>query len=320
MSYEIIRPASHEGWLQARKEGIGSSEVATILGANPYESVYRLWRRKKGMDAEKAETFAMKAGHYLEDAVSRFYADETGRQIIKRSAGDWLAVDRDRPYLRVSPDRTYWIDGAPKNRKNKGIVECKTTQMKVDADDVPMYWFCQLQYQLGVMGLKEGSLAWLTAGREFGYKDFAFDADFYGWMTDQIETFWNTYIEGDEEPEPVCAEDVMTKWPRSREKKVVEAGEALKPYMEELQSVKRYLAELDTRKKQLEDALKVVMEDAEELTYREDTGAVKVVATWRTGKNVRKFDEKTFAKDKPEEYAAYTKEAAGVRRFVFKGM
>ena len=69
MATTIIRPANREEWLTHRQEGIGSSEVATILGLNPWETPYQLWRRKKGLDAPKEETFAMKAGHYLEDAV-----------------------------------------------------------------------------------------------------------------------------------------------------------------------------------------------------------------------------------------------------------
>ena len=70
MSNIVIRPKDRAEWLEYRKDGIGSSEVATILGLNPWETPYQLWRRKKGLDAPKDETFAMKAGHYLEDAVS----------------------------------------------------------------------------------------------------------------------------------------------------------------------------------------------------------------------------------------------------------
>ena len=90
MSYTIIRPKDRNEWLEHRKSGIGSSEVATILGLNPWETPYQLWRRKVGLDEPKTETFAMKAGHYLEDAVAQFWHDDTGREIIKSSAGDWL--------------------------------------------------------------------------------------------------------------------------------------------------------------------------------------------------------------------------------------
>ena len=166
MSVTIIRPADRNEWLQHREQGIGSSEVATILGLNPWETPYQLWRRKKGLDKGKSETFAMKAGHYLEDAVSMFWHDETGRDIIKRSAGDWLMVNTEKPFMRVSPDRTYWLSGMPHNNANKGILECKTTQMRIDPDDLPKHWFCQVQYQLGVAEYvsrlaKSGQRVWL---------------------------------------------------------------------------------------------------------------------------------------------------------------
>ena len=109
MSYTIIRPKDRNEWLEHRKSGIGSSEVATILGLDPWETPYQLWRRKVGLDEPKTETFAMKAGHYLEDAVAQFWHDDTGREIIKSSAGDWLIRNNERPYLQVSPDRTYWL-------------------------------------------------------------------------------------------------------------------------------------------------------------------------------------------------------------------
>ena len=34
---------SREEWLAARNEGIGASEVASVLGLNPWETPYQLW-------------------------------------------------------------------------------------------------------------------------------------------------------------------------------------------------------------------------------------------------------------------------------------
>ena len=87
---KLIKPSDRESWLKEREKGIGSSEVGTVLGINPFETPYQLWRRKRGLDGPKEENFAMKAGHYLEDAVSRFYADATGKEIIKSSAVDFI--------------------------------------------------------------------------------------------------------------------------------------------------------------------------------------------------------------------------------------
>ena len=73
---------SREEWLEARKEGIGASEVATIVGLNPWETPYQLWRRKTGLDPSKAMTTAMQTGHILEDGVAQYWAQATGREII----------------------------------------------------------------------------------------------------------------------------------------------------------------------------------------------------------------------------------------------
>lgn len=255
MSNTVIRPKDRAEWLEYRKDGIGSSEVATILGLNPWETPYQLWRRKKGLDAPKDETFAMKAGHYLEDAVSQFWADATGREVIKSSAGDWLFKNNEKGFLQASPDRTYWLDGH-RNPNNKGILECKTTQMSIDPDDLPKHWFCQVQYLLGVSEFKQGSLAWLCSGREFGYKDIAFVPDFFGWMIEEVERFWVDNIIGNVEPDATTVTDVITKYARHTEGKIIEVSDDILSACNQLKVVKAELAKLEATKEELESKIK----------------------------------------------------------------
>ena len=319
MSYTIIRQKNREEWLKDRSCGIGSSEVATVLGLNPWETPLQLWRRKKGIDPPKAENFAMKAGHYLEDAVSRFYADETGKEIIKASAGDWLIVNNDKTFLRVSPDRTYWIPGRPKSDRNKGIVECKTTQMEVDAENPPQHWFCQLQYQLGVAELEQGALAWLTMGRDFGYREFTFDKEFYDWMVEEVERFWRDNIIANVEPDPVNVEDVLLRNPRHQPGKFIMADEEIIEACRQLKEVKEELKDLETQKDELEQKIKMSMGDAEALTAPGGTPAKPLIlATWKAAKDGQKFNEKEFAANEPEMYKSYLYDVPGSRRFLLK--
>ncbi len=313
MSNTVIRPKDREEWLKHRQSGIGSSEVATIVGLNPWETPYQLWRRKKGLDPAKPENFAMKAGHYLEDAVAQFWHDETGQEIIKRSAGDWLIVDDDRPYMRVSPDRTFWLAGQPHSNDNKGILECKTTQMSIDADDLPKHWFCQVQYQLGVAALRQGSLAWLCSGREFGYKDLAFVPDFYGWLVEEVDKFWKDYIIGNREPEATDVQDVLLKFNRHTDGKIVEVSEDIFVACQDLKKVKDEMAALDERKAELEGRIKLGFGDAEGISYGGQT-----IATWKSPKPSKKFDAKAFERDNPEAVKPYIIETQGARRFLIK--
>ena len=163
MAYKIIRPESREAWLQEREKGIGSSEATTLMGVNHYEDRYRLFMRKTHQMEPKPASEQMELGHHLEPAVASRFAELTGAWIDPKSEGDWIAVDTKKDYLRVSPDRIWVPAGEEHKKENWRILECKTTGMSVDPDDIPSYWYCQLQYQMGVMGIKKGAVAWISS-------------------------------------------------------------------------------------------------------------------------------------------------------------
>ena len=313
MSVQIIRYKDRAEWLEGRKGGIGSSEVGTILGANPWETPYQLWRRKKGIDPPKEENFYMKAGHYLEDAVARFYADSTGVEIIKRSAEDFLIVNSLREYLRVSPDRTFWLPNMTRNEANKGILECKTTQLPVDADSIPQHWYCQLQWQLGTAEKDTGALAWLTQGRDFGFVNYDFDSDFFKFMLEEVDKFWTDYIIGDAVPENMSVEDVMIRAPRSAKGKSIEATEEISTVASQLVEAKAAEKAAKDASSELADKLKLFMGDAEVLTYKGLT-----LATWKSSKDKTFFDLDGFAAKHPKMAEEFTKTGPGDRRFLLK--
>lgn len=310
----IIRPQSREEWLDIRKNGIGSSEVATIVGLNPWETPYQLWRRKVGIDEPKQESVAMRNGHHLEDAVSRMWNDATGREIIKRSAIDWIIRDNDRPYLQVSPDRTYWL-GDSRSPEAKGILEIKTTRMKVDPEDLPRYWFTQVQYQLGVAGYSQGSLAWLSAGQgfDFGYRDLRFVPDFYEWLIESVSRFWQDNIIGKQEPSAVNVADVLLKYNQHTDNKVIECSDEVFKAYHTLKEVRAELKVLEEREAELEETIKMAFADAEALSYGGDT-----IATWKAPKPSIKFDAKAFQAEHPDLAKPYMKETQGARRFLLK--
>lgn len=310
----IIRPRNREEWLEVRKSGIGSSEVATIVGLNPWETPYQLWRRKTGLDEPKQENAAMRNGHHLEDAVSRMWYDATGREIIKRSAIDWIIRDNDRPYLQVSPDRTYWL-GESRSPEAKGILEIKTTRMKVDPDDLPKYWFAQVQYQLGVAGYTQGSLAWLSAGQgfDFGYQDLKLVPDFFGWEVEEVEKFHTDCILGGKEPNATSVKDILLKYNRHTDKKIIECSDEVFEAYQQLKEVRRELDALEDRKEALENTIKTAFADAEALSYGGET-----IATWKAPKPTLKFDGKAFQSDHPDLAKPYLHETQGARRFLLK--
>lgn len=311
---KVIKYKNREEWLKNRSMGIGASEAGTVLGLNPWETPYQLWRRKKGIDPPKVENFAMKAGHYLEDAVSKFFEDEKHCHIIKASTDDFTIMNPEIPILRVSPDRTFWRAGARHNDKEKSILECKTTQMSIDPDNLPKHWFCQIQMNLGVAEYRDGALAWLTMGREFGCVDIDFDREFYDWMVGEITSFWDRYIVGGEEPPAYNAEDVLLKNPLHVKGKEVVATEEILEQLSELTTIKGDMGKLDERKKKIENDLKMFFGDAECIVNEAGT----VLATWKAPKASKKFNEAKFAEDDPDLHGSYLEDYQGARRLLVK--
>ena len=75
----------NQAWLDWRKDGIGASDVATILGVNPYKTRYELWAEKTGLvDApDLSGNFNVQRGNRLEPLV---------RVMIEHQLGETLEV------------------------------------------------------------------------------------------------------------------------------------------------------------------------------------------------------------------------------------
>ena len=265
MAYKIIRPESREAWLQEREKGIGSSEATTLMGVNHYEDRYRLFMRKTGQMPPKPASEQMELGHHLEPAVASRFAELTGAWIDPKSEGDWIAVDTKRDYLRVSPDRIWVPAGQEHKKENWRILECKTTGMSVDPEDIPSYWYCQLQYQMGVMGIQKGAIAWISSFPVFnaGYKEIEFNPSYFALIVQAIDEFWNGNILTGVAPEPEELEDLRVKYSGKNQAPKGQsfvADDWMQADYDELLGIKSQMDLLKDRKKELEEELeKAVM-------------------------------------------------------------
>ena len=68
---------SREDWLEARRKGIGSSDIPAVLGLSRFAGPFDVYCDKvTGEDGPSMS--AMKLGSALEDGIANYYADETG--------------------------------------------------------------------------------------------------------------------------------------------------------------------------------------------------------------------------------------------------
>lgn len=307
MSYTVIRPADHDGWLAERLKGIGSSDAGTIMVVSPFSTPLKLWRQRMGIDPPVRESEAMRNGHYLEPAVAEYFAGATNSTIDYTSEGDWMAADTERPYLRVSPDRLFWPDGVEHTPENRLILEIKSTSKIVDPDNLPLYWVCQVQYQMGVMGIPMAAIAWVTGQPRLsmGHAWLRFNPAFFKTLTDAIDVFWNENILKKIEPEALDENDVSLLWPTSEDGKYVQADESDIDNCREYLRLTKEKEEIEEKLGMVTTALKSRLESAEALIATDpDTGKTETVVRFKSI-NETVFDEEKFHNEKPEEYVKY---------------
>lgn len=141
-------------WHEVRADGIGGSEVGTILGLNRWESAYYLWLLKTGQLPQKhLDSFAVKLGTLLEPVIME--------QILPDKYPDWEIYTTgtyQHPtwhYMHANPDGLALIDG------EWVVVEVKTSRNYWD--QVPPAYIAQVMHYMNIMGLKKAVIVGLVA-------------------------------------------------------------------------------------------------------------------------------------------------------------
>ncbi len=81
--------SGREMWLEARKTGLGGSEMAAVIGDHPWCSPYTLYSRKLEIIPDLVDSKRMEWGKRHEETVAKWYEVETGRRVL---SGDDLRV------------------------------------------------------------------------------------------------------------------------------------------------------------------------------------------------------------------------------------
>lgn len=169
-------------WHAARIAGIGSSDIAAVLGLSPWESPFSLWHRKAGnVPADLDDSPSMEWGRRLEPVIAAKFADEHPELFVRRT-GSWHADGR--PWQRANPDRLVFADDRPDwtalGRDAVAVLEIKNVRSRdgwgdPGTDDVPIYYRVQVLWQLDVMGVDVGHLAVLIGGSD--YREYLIERD-----------------------------------------------------------------------------------------------------------------------------------------------
>jgi putative phage-type endonuclease len=227
-----------DAWLEWRREGVGASDVAGILGISPWASPWSIWADKMGLLPPEPEDEAMSAGRWLEAAIGPWFTHETGLHVagqqtwcshpiatLARCTVDGFVFDGPRSVSCVDcghawfdhRDRCTWPGcrcSEPRTESEPlddalGLLEVKVLGFGKRWDEIPAHYQCQGQWQMFVTGLDRVWFAVLM-GRRLDIHELERDQIDIDYMRDRVEAFWRDHVIA-ATPPPVDAHDATLR-------------------------------------------------------------------------------------------------------------
>ena len=181
-------PHHSEEWFEFRKNGIGGSEAATVLGINKYDTAARLFHEKIGtIDHRKDDNERMLFGRVLEEQIANIWRYFDGskdgyvenynnNRIIRECRNlNGYAVNPNYPWLFGSVDRLINIKGGfnlitGEPLSTEAILECKNLSYwsaQQWEDGIPIYFLVQVHVYMIIFETDYAEIAMLVDGGNF---------------------------------------------------------------------------------------------------------------------------------------------------------
>ena len=288
---------SREEWLDARREGLGGSDAAVILGLSPFRSELALWMDKRGELPEQEPSEAMRLGNELEDYVARRWMEATGKKVRRRG---YIFGNRGYPFALANVDREVIGENA--------ALECKTTssftQFDFENGEIPPYYYCQCVHYMAVCGYDRMYLAVLVLGRGFYHFRIERDEEEIAALMETERIWWQRHMIEGEMPDPDgsdSAGDALRQlFPRSDERKTCLLYGA-EGKLAQIGQLDKSIKEMEQEKKALQQEIQMQMGEAEK------GNADGFSVTWKLQVS-RRVDTGKLKEMYPDVYARVTRE------------
>jgi len=253
-------------WLDARKEGVGASEAAGVLGVSPWSSPLSVYADKtldvsKEFDDATVERFRW--GHILERVILDELTVRTGLE-FRRAPQHKILKHRNFDVVPMFATPDAYILGENASR----LCQVKTSNIFAGTkwdDGIPIDVNVQTQHEMAVCD-REGEIVVTLIG---GQKLVWFEVDRHQTFIDQLEPeisrFWFDHVL----PRRLPPADGSTATANALERlhpddtgKEIVLDEKSVVIDEELKDIKSDLAKLNKRKQELENEIKAMLGDA----------------------------------------------------------
>lgn len=291
-----------DAWIeQKRTKSIGSGDIATICGANDYQTPLKLWAIKTGREDPDPENDHMFWGKMMEAPIAALAAR---RLSLNLSYGNQLYAHDEYEWARATPDYFGTIQqGAQVSPELEledptavMIVECKNVSWRARQaweDATPLYPTFQVIWQMGIVGnIKSAVIAPLIGGdiiEGFTPRVVKFDENVFAQMFEQAEKFkW--HMDHDVPPAATTGDGkLVDKLIGELKEQVVELPEAEVAMAYQAKDFGAQRSELEAQVKELKDK-----EQALKLQIRQAMGQANRAKAGQYTVNVSKRNVKAY--------------------------
>ena len=195
-------PLDRPAWLEWRREGVGASDVAAILGISPWASPWTVWADKTGLLPPSPDNETFEFGRWAELMLGPWFTDKTNLYLIGQQA---RAEHPDQARHRTTLDGVVveWeaVDDLERHSDTPGLLldhALGTGEIKTDFNGtpwqaIPAHYQTQGQWQLHVTGLDR---VWFIVlhGRRMRTYTLERNQDDIDFMVDKVDDFWDRHV------------------------------------------------------------------------------------------------------------------------------
>ena len=258
-----------------RKNGLGASDSAIIMGYSSYKTPYQLYLEKTGMVTNDDETNEQQYwGNEIEPLIISRFSKENNVHVTFPDT----IYHPTHGYIFANLDG--WVDS------ENAVVEakCANSFQRRDwdtstSDGIPLSYLIQIAKQVAVTDATRGYCAVLFGGNE--YMQFVYERDkaLEELIIQSDIEFWNC-VQNRIEPPPTNANDCRLKYNSPNPDKVANATYKINQAYCDLVNLRLQTKKLLEREEILKVALMEFMGNSEYLMEQEG----EIIATWKKNK------------------------------------
>lgn len=303
-------------WLAERRNGVGASDVAGILGLSPWASPYSVWADKVYGSDDERDTLAMSFGRRAEAMIAPWFTELTGLYI----GGEQTAcVHPEHPHQRCTIDGRVYDErldddgrfllsvGAYSDDLCVGALEIKTTSAtpkEWEEDGIPVHYQCQGQWTMHVTGAQHVWFAvlHLAFGRpDLRVYELARDQADIDLIVKAVDAFWFDHVVPGVPPETDAhqATTYATKHLPASVGDMVDLSDPVARLIDQLAVLKGTRKNLDEQIDEHENAIRAALNDCTE-GYHDGQLVVSHREQTRTG-----IDTSALKAQEPDVYARF---------------